>query len=79
MRRGYDREGSSIACAPSDPIPEMCFGTDVIVGFPGESEADFEATLDLLREVEFDTVYAFTYSARPGTRRARWGRKFPRR
>jgi tRNA-2-methylthio-N6-dimethylallyladenosine synthase len=68
MKRGYDREGYLARIgAVRSRLPEMCFGTDVIVGFPGETEAEFEETLTLLREVEFDTVYAFTYSARPGT------------
>ncbi len=42
-------------------------GTDVIVGFPTETDADFEETLTLLDEVAYDTVYSFTYSERPGT------------
>ena len=68
MRLGYDREGYLARIrAVWSRLPEMCFGTDVIVGFPGETDAEFEETLTLLREVEFDTVYAFTYSARPGT------------
>jgi len=41
--------------------------SDFIVGFPGESEADFEATLKLARELEFDDSYCFIYSPRPGT------------
>jgi tRNA-2-methylthio-N6-dimethylallyladenosine synthase len=41
--------------------------TDIIVGFPGETEADFELTLDLLREVEFDSIFGFKYSRRPNT------------
>jgi tRNA-2-methylthio-N6-dimethylallyladenosine synthase len=41
--------------------------TDIIVGFPGETEQDFEATLDLLREVEFDSIFGFKYSRRPNT------------
>lgn len=47
--------------------PTIALSTDIIVGFPGESEADFEATLDLLRRVRFAAVYAFCYSPRPGT------------
>lgn len=68
MRRGYDREGylARIAALRAR-IPEISLGTDVIVGFPTESDDDFRATLDLLDEVEFDTVYSFTYSERPGT------------
>ncbi len=41
--------------------------TDLIVGFPGESDADFEATLDLVREIEYDSFYSFEYSPRPDT------------
>ena len=41
--------------------------TDIIVGFPGETEADFQATLDLLDEVEYDSLFAFKYSQRPNT------------
>jgi len=68
MRRGYDRDGYLARIrAVRSRLPEMCFGTDVIVGFPSETDAEFEDTLRLLREVEFDTVYSFTYSARPGT------------
>ncbi len=48
-------------------VPGMAFSTDLIVGFPGETEEDFEATLSLMREVEYDQVFAFAYSPRPGT------------
>jgi tRNA-2-methylthio-N6-dimethylallyladenosine synthase len=47
--------------------PDIALSSDFIVGFPGESEADFEATLSLVREVEFAHSYAFKYSPRPGT------------
>jgi tRNA-2-methylthio-N6-dimethylallyladenosine synthase len=50
-----------------DVRPDMAFSTDFIVGFPGESEADFEATLSLLDEVGFASAYSFMYSPRPGT------------
>jgi tRNA-2-methylthio-N6-dimethylallyladenosine synthase len=46
---------------------EIALSTDVIVGFPGETEDDFEATLDLIAEVRFASIYAFKYSPRPGT------------
>ena len=47
--------------------PDIAFSSDFIVGFPGETEADFEATLALVREVGFASAYAFKYSERPGT------------
>jgi len=47
--------------------PEIALSTDIIVGFPGETEADFQATLDLLREVRYDSIYSFVYSPRPKT------------
>lgn len=48
-------------------IPGIALSTDVIVGFPGETEADFEATLDLIRAVRFDEAYMYRYSLRDGT------------
>jgi tRNA-2-methylthio-N6-dimethylallyladenosine synthase len=47
--------------------PDLVFTTDLIVGFPGESDADFEATLALVRDVGFVDSYSFKYSPRPGT------------
>lgn len=47
--------------------PDISVSTDLIVGFPGETEADFEATLELIEEVHFDLSYSFAYSPRPGT------------
>jgi tRNA-2-methylthio-N6-dimethylallyladenosine synthase len=47
--------------------PDIALSSDFIVGFPGESDADFEATLDLIRDVEFASAYSFKYSPRPGT------------
>ncbi len=51
-------------------IPEITFSTDVIVGFPGETEADFTATRALMEEVAFDQAFIFKYSPRPGTKAA---------
>ncbi|MCB9729658.1 MAG: tRNA (N6-isopentenyl adenosine(37)-C2)-methylthiotransferase MiaB [Deltaproteobacteria bacterium] len=51
-------------------VPDMALTTDIMVGFPGETEAEFEATLALLAEVRYSSIFAFKYSARPGTRAA---------
>ena len=47
--------------------PDLSLSSDFIVGFPGESDADFEATMDLIDEIGFDTSFSFIFSARPGT------------
>jgi tRNA-2-methylthio-N6-dimethylallyladenosine synthase len=78
MRRGYDRAGYLAKIRGlRERMPELCLGTDVIVGFPTESEADFEETLSLLEEVAFDTVYSFAYSTRPGTKALTLGPDLP--
>ena len=51
-------------------MPDVVITSDVIVGFPGETEEDFAATLDLVRKVEFDNLYTFLYSKRTGTKAA---------
>src|SRR5262249_42042311 len=48
-------------------VPGLALSTDVIVGFPGETAAEFESTLDLVRRARFDQIYSFLYSPRPGT------------
>jgi tRNA-2-methylthio-N6-dimethylallyladenosine synthase len=48
-------------------VPNATITTDIIVGFPGEQERDFELTMDLLEEVQYDGIFAFKYSKRPGT------------
>ena len=52
-------------------VPDVALTTDIIVGFPGETEEDFERTLELVRTVRFDNMYSFVYSDRPGTWAAR--------
>jgi tRNA-2-methylthio-N6-dimethylallyladenosine synthase len=47
--------------------PELSLSSDFIVGFPGESDADFQSTMDLIEEVGFDNSFSFIYSPRPGT------------
>ncbi len=53
-------------------IPHLSISTDIIVGFPTESEEDFLDTLDVLEKVQFDTLYSFIYSSRPHTEAAKW-------
>jgi tRNA-2-methylthio-N6-dimethylallyladenosine synthase len=78
MRRGYDRDGYLRKIEGlRERMPDMLFGTDIIVGFPTESAADFERTLSLMQEVQFDTVYSFAYSERPGTRSVEMGDPIP--
>ncbi|HWO40731.1 MAG TPA: tRNA (N6-isopentenyl adenosine(37)-C2)-methylthiotransferase MiaB [Candidatus Eisenbacteria bacterium] len=68
MRRGYTRaEYLDRIFRLRQRRPDIALSTDVIVGFPGESEAEFEATLELLAEVQYDEVFSFTYSPRPQT------------
>ncbi len=55
-------------------VPEIAVSSDFIVGFPGETEEDFEATLELVRRVRFSNVFGFRYSRRPGTAAARWAK-----
>jgi tRNA-2-methylthio-N6-dimethylallyladenosine synthase len=68
MRRGYTRQQylDTIALL-RDRLPDLALSTDVIVGYPGETEGEFEATLAVLEAVGFDGLFAFTYSPRPGT------------
>jgi tRNA-2-methylthio-N6-dimethylallyladenosine synthase len=68
MKRGYTSlEYRSIVRRLRKARPEVSLTSDFIVGFPGEGEADFEATLRLARELEFDGAFCFAYSPRPGT------------
>jgi tRNA-2-methylthio-N6-dimethylallyladenosine synthase len=68
MAREYRRERYlEIVAELRAKVPDVVLTTDIIVGFPGETEVDFEATLSLYDEVRFDAAYMFAYSARPGT------------
>ncbi|MDH3514261.1 MAG: tRNA (N6-isopentenyl adenosine(37)-C2)-methylthiotransferase MiaB [Gammaproteobacteria bacterium] len=59
--------------------PDISITTDIIVGFPGETETDFAATMNLLEEMNFDTSFSFLYSARPGTPAAEMSDDTPRK
>jgi tRNA-2-methylthio-N6-dimethylallyladenosine synthase len=74
MIRRYTREEYlERVAALSRDVPGITLSTDVIVGFPGETESDFEATLTLVDEVAFKGVFGFKYSRRPGTPALRLG------
>jgi tRNA-2-methylthio-N6-dimethylallyladenosine synthase len=79
MKRGYTAlEYRSIARRLRSARPGISLSSDFIVGFPGETEADFEATLALVREIGFDASFAFVYSPRPGTPAAELRDDLPR-
>ena len=68
MHRGYTGERFLAKLAMArDIVPGLAVSTDVIVGFPGETEADFQATLDVVAAARFDGAFTFIYSPRPGT------------
>jgi len=71
MQRGYTPERFLAKLRMAEGIvPGLATSTDIIVGFPGETEDDFQATLDVVAEARFDGAYMFIYSPRPGTRAA---------
>jgi tRNA-2-methylthio-N6-dimethylallyladenosine synthase len=71
MRRTYDRARYlRLVERLRGAIPDLALGTDLIVGFPGETEADFQETLSLVDEVRFDSAFTFIYSPRSGTEAA---------
>ncbi len=68
MRRGYTKdEYIEIVSTIRKVLPEATITTDIMVGFPGETDDDFEETLDVVRKVKFDHAFTFIYSPRPGT------------
>jgi tRNA-2-methylthio-N6-dimethylallyladenosine synthase len=68
MKRGYTAlEYKSLARKLKAARPDLCLSSDFIVGFPGETDADFEATMRLIEDVGFDASFSFIYSKRPGT------------
>lgn len=68
MHRGHDRETYfRIIDELKEHSPDIALSSDFIVGYPGETDEDFEETLDLVRRVVYDSAYCFKYSPRPGT------------
>ncbi|MBI4390305.1 MAG: tRNA (N6-isopentenyl adenosine(37)-C2)-methylthiotransferase MiaB [candidate division NC10 bacterium] len=78
MRRLYTRaQYLEVIRRLREAIPDVAVSTDLIVGFPGETEEDHLATLDLLREVRYDSLFAFCYSPRPHTPAAAYPDQIP--
>jgi tRNA-2-methylthio-N6-dimethylallyladenosine synthase len=68
MNRRYDKEQYiALAKKIQREIPDISLTTDIIVGFPGETEEDFEETMDVVRQVRYDSAFTFLYSKRTGT------------
>jgi tRNA-2-methylthio-N6-dimethylallyladenosine synthase len=78
MRRTYDRDRYlALVARLRAAIPGLALGTDVIVGFPGETEHDFAQTLEVVEEVGYDSAFTFIYSPRQGTEAAAMGDQVP--
>jgi tRNA-2-methylthio-N6-dimethylallyladenosine synthase len=78
MRRTYDRSRYlGLVETLREAVPDLALGTDLIVGFPGESDAEFEETLSLVEDVRFDSAFTFIYSPRAGTEAAGLANQIP--
>jgi tRNA-2-methylthio-N6-dimethylallyladenosine synthase len=78
MRRTYSRERFlKLVDELRDAIPDLALTTDIIVGFPGETEADFQETLTAVQEIGFDGAFTFVYSPRAGTEAAAMSEQIP--
>lgn len=79
MNRRYTRERYlELVRSIKEKIPGAAVTSDIIVGFPGETEEDFQDTLDLVKEARFDNAFTFIYSPRPGTKAAQMEDAVPR-
>lgn len=79
MHRGYTRAGYlELVGKLREAMPDVTLSTDVIVGFPGETDEDLEATLDVVSRVRFGQLFGFIFSPRPGTPAARYAARVPR-
>ena len=74
MERGYTVEAyAALVDRLREAMPNLALSTDIIVGFPGEEEADFRATYDFMARTRYDFAFMFKYSAREGTKAYKWG------
>ncbi len=79
MNRHYDKAAYlSILDYMREKMPDIAVTSDIIVGFPGETDADFEDTMEMLRRVRFDMLYSFIYSPRKGTPAAEMADQIPK-
>jgi tRNA-2-methylthio-N6-dimethylallyladenosine synthase len=78
MRRTYDRDRYlALVDKLRAAVPDIALGTDIIVGFPGETEADFEQTLEVVEQVRYDSAFTFIFSPRRGTEAAEMDDQVP--
>jgi len=78
MNRHYTRESYlELVKKLREAVPDITISTDIIVGFPGETEKDFQDTLDLVSEVRYDSAFTFLYSVRQGTPAAEYAEQIP--
>lgn len=75
MNRHYTKEGYlTLVEKIRKAVPDIALSTDIIVGFPGETEEDFEETMDVVEKVKYDSAFTFIYSKRTGTPGGCYGR-----
>ena len=78
MNRGYTREHyRELVETVREYVPSASITTDIIVGFPGETDEDFQDTIELVKELRFDSAFTFIYSARTGTLAAKMKDQIP--
>jgi len=78
MKRGYSKEWFLNRTSIIRQIPDVSISTDIIVGFPGESEEDFKDTLEVVEKVRFEQIFSFVYSPRPLTEAAEFENQIPK-
>jgi len=78
MKRGYTKEWFLDRCSKiRSLVPDASISTDIIVGFPGESDADFAETMEVVKHVRFDQLFSFRYSPRPHTAAEKYPDQIP--